>query len=574
VSKGVETFAYDELNRVTKITQSGNGVSEKRVDMGYDAASQMTGMTRYSDLAGTEEVAGSSYTFDDAGRLTNLVHDTDGDVLSAYEWAYDGRDRITKATTPDGVSDYSYDKTDQLVDAEHDYQDDEAYSYDDNGNRVNDGYEVSENNQLLSDGKFNYSYDKEGNRVSRVEIATGELTKYEWDYRNRLVGVFTKDSSGNVVERNQYTYDVFDNRIAKSVDADGAGSAVAKEEHFVYDGDEIALTFDGEGNQTERFLHGTQIDQVLAQENDNGEVLWALTDNQGSVRMLLDNNGDVVNNITYDAFGNITLETNPEVNFRFSYTGREYDPETGLYNYRARYYDPGVGRFISEDPISFEAGDSNLSRYVNNSPLNYIDPSGFCRITPFPGDDTFKVADARLIPPADFAPMQGADLGEYIFNKTNEWEQWHYNRNSLNRKVTYDKVITEKWILMPSGKSIYHTMGEGNENNLKFVDPTGRHEAVFRPIGNGKYELVTEPRNMGTYNYSPPSNGLQHIRDDVVPYYIFGNTPEDRNTSDRWKTTVEPITKPINEGVRKVDEGVKKINESIKKIGSPKSWNW
>jgi RHS repeat-associated protein len=94
--------------------------------------------------------------------------------------------------------------------------------------------------------------------------------------------------------------------------------------------------------------------------------------------MLLDNQGDVVNNITYDAFGNITLETHPEVNFRFSYTGRELDEETGLYNYRSRYYDPAVGEFISEDTIGFAGGDANLSRYVTNSPVNYTDPFGFC----------------------------------------------------------------------------------------------------------------------------------------------------------------------------------------------------
>jgi RHS repeat-associated protein len=387
VNRGVETFAYDELNRVTSITQSGDGVSEKRVDMSYDAASQMTGMTRFSDLGGTEEVARSTYTFDDAGRLTNLTHDQDGDVLSAYEWAYDQANRITKATSPDGVSDFTYDKTDQLTQADHSEQDDEAYSYDDNGNRINTGYVTGENNQLQSDGKYNYQYDSEGNRVSRVEIATGEVTKYEWDYRNRLVGVETKDSSGRAISNSAYTYDVFDNRIAKSVDADGAGAGVAKEEHFVYDGEHIALTFDGEGHQTERFLHGTQVDQVLAQENESGEVLWALTDHQGSVRMLLDNNGDVVNQITYDAFGNITLETHPEVNFRFSYTGREFDDETGLYNYRSRYYDPESGEFVSEDRIGFEAGDSNLSRYVGNNPVNYIDPSGFCRIGSYGNDN-------------------------------------------------------------------------------------------------------------------------------------------------------------------------------------------
>ncbi|NJL52735.1 MAG: RHS repeat-associated core domain-containing protein, partial [Hydrococcus sp. SU_1_0] len=175
----------------------------------------------------------------------------------------------------------------------------------------------------------------------------------------------------------------------------------------IEDGDHIALTFDGEGNQTERFLHGTQIDQVLAQENADGEVLWALTDHQGSVRVLLDNDGNVVNNITYDAFGNITVESNPDVNFRFSYTGREYDAETGLYNYRARYYDPGVGRFISEDPMGFEAGDSNTYRYVGNNPLFYVDPSGFCGV----GSGGFGVGGFSIGAAASAAANSSAFFG-------------------------------------------------------------------------------------------------------------------------------------------------------------------
>ena len=101
-----------------------------------------------------------------------------------------------------------------------------------------------------------------------------------------------------------------------------------------------------------------------------------MADNQGSVRMLLDNQGNVVNQITYDAFGNITLETHPEVNFRFGYTGRELDPETGLYNYRTRLYDPNIGQFIGQDSIGFAGGDSNLYRYVVNNPVNYTDPYG------------------------------------------------------------------------------------------------------------------------------------------------------------------------------------------------------
>ncbi|WP_044290863.1 RHS repeat domain-containing protein [Rivularia sp. PCC 7116] len=229
---------------------------------------------------------------------------------------------------------------------------------------------------MLTDGKYNYSYDDEGNRTQRVEIATGEITEYSWDYRNRLTEVVVKDTNGNVIKTAGYTYDMFDRRIAKEVDADGDGVATASIERFVYDGEHIALTFDGDGNLTHRYLHGPQVDQILASENAQGEVLWALTDNQGTVRDVVDNNGTVVNHITYDSFGRVTGESNENVDFRFGYTGREFDEETGQYYYRARYYDAAVGQFISEDPIGFEAGDPNFYRYVNNSPANFTDPTG------------------------------------------------------------------------------------------------------------------------------------------------------------------------------------------------------
>jgi uncharacterized protein RhaS with RHS repeats len=117
----------------------------------------------------------------------------------------------------------------------------------------------------------------------------------------------------------------------------------------VYDRSHIALVFDGQGKQTHRYLYGPQIDQVLADEISTGAVQWALSGQQGSVRDVINNQGQLLNHIRYDSFGNITSQTNANVDFRFGYTGREFDEETGLYYYRARYYDASIGRFISED---------------------------------------------------------------------------------------------------------------------------------------------------------------------------------------------------------------------------------
>ena len=204
----------------------------------------------------------------------------------------------------------------------------------------------------------------------------------------------------------------------------------------------IALTFDGEGNQTERFLHGLQIDQVLAQENAGGEVLWALGDHQGSVRMLLDNDGNVVNNITYDAFGNITVESNPEVNFRFSYTGRELDEETGQYYYRARYFDPTVGQFISEDPIGFNAGDSSLVRYVGNSPINYTDPSGLrslARPAPRPVRRNFR--NPRFVPrPNTGGKIPGTSSPQFNQINTPQKPIFHSPVNGQDPGIIFEEI--------------------------------------------------------------------------------------------------------------------------------------
>jgi RHS repeat-associated protein len=105
-------------------------------------------------------------------------------------------------------------------------------------------------------------------------------------------------------------------------------------------------------------------------------VRWALADQLGSVRDVVDGNGVVVNHLVYDSFGNIESESNGAVDFRFGYTGREFDSESGQYYYRARYYDAGVGRFLGEDPISFVGGDANLYRYVGNNSITYTDPTG------------------------------------------------------------------------------------------------------------------------------------------------------------------------------------------------------
>jgi RHS repeat-associated protein len=314
------------------------------VDLSYDAANQMTGLSRYEDLAGTVSVANTSYTYDTVGRLTNLTHQQGASTLASYGLVYDAVNRITRSSGTDGVQDYTF--TNQLTGVDHSTQANEAYSYDANGNRTNAGYGTGVDNRLLTDGVYNYAYDDEGNRTRRVEISSGKVTEYAWDYRNRLTGVLFKDAGGVVTKSIEYSYDVYNRRIAKVVDLDGVGSALATTEQYVYDGGQIGLVFDGSGNQTHQYLYGAGVDQILADET-GGNVRWAVPDQQGSVSDVVDNNGVVLNHVVYDSFGKVQSQSNPSVEFRYGFTGREQDGETGLDYYRARYYDARVGKFIS-----------------------------------------------------------------------------------------------------------------------------------------------------------------------------------------------------------------------------------
>lgn len=124
-----------------------------------------------------------------------------------------------------------------------------------------------------------------------------------------------------------------------------------------------------------RYLHGPQVDQVLAQEDGN-DTQWLLSDHLGSIKDLVDDSGNLANHRTFDSYGNLIDETDSNFDSRYAFTGREFDEETGLHYYRARYYNGELGQFISQDPIGFESEDVNLSRYVNNNPLTTRDPSG------------------------------------------------------------------------------------------------------------------------------------------------------------------------------------------------------
>jgi RHS repeat-associated protein len=361
------------------------------VDFAYNAASQFDTITRYADLAGTDLVATTTFGYETGiGRLESIAHAKGMTTLASYNYTYDLAGRFDEIDSLlDGLTTYSHDNRGQLTAANHATQTDEAYTYDDNGNRTLTGYTIGDNNLTLSDGVYNYTYDDEGNRLSRTQIASGEQQEYTWDHRNRLVEVVTKDATDTVTKKVAYEYDAFDRRVHKRVDETGNGTW-DRGEQYVYDGEHIALVFDDDGDLLRRNLHGNAIDQILASEFlDTNETNWYLTDHLGTVRDVYSYD-DVLNDlvseghIEYDSFGNIVDGAAAAEEAHFAYTGREWDADAELFYYRHRWYDAKLGQFISQDPIGFLAEDPNLRRYVGNDVLVNTDPSGLQSVVGLP----------------------------------------------------------------------------------------------------------------------------------------------------------------------------------------------
>ena len=181
---------------------------------------------------------------------------------------------------------------------------------------------------------------------------------------NQLIEVKKGTSVQNATMVATFGYDPIGRRILKSTPT--------KTVAYTYDGADILrenVTTSG-STVTSYYVHGPGIDEPLSKETGSS-VTYYHADGLGSIAKETDGSGVVTNTLRYDAWGNI--ETGARDGFAF--TGREWDPETGLYYYRARYYDPGAGRFINEDSWRFYAG-ANFFTYVGGRPTVLRDPTG------------------------------------------------------------------------------------------------------------------------------------------------------------------------------------------------------
>ena len=247
-----------------------------------------------------------------------------------------------------------------------------TYEYDKNGNRTKIGGSFARTgipqaitttaynsaNHQTTFGDKTLTYDNSGN-VEMITDSSGTTT-YTWNARNQLVGI-----SGPGVTAS-FVYDGLGRREKKTVN-----SSLTE---FLFDGINPVQETSG-ANILANIVPGPGIDEFLTRTDIAASTTsFFLPDALGSSIALTNAAGTVQTEYSYEPFGKTTV-TGASNTSSYQYTGRENDG-TGLYYYRARYYNPVLQHFISEDPIEFEGGDVNLYAYIWNDPVNYTDPSG------------------------------------------------------------------------------------------------------------------------------------------------------------------------------------------------------
>ncbi len=354
---GVTQFGFDAVGRLVQLITPGAGT----IDLGLDAAG------RRSQIAFPNGVA-TDFQYDLQDRLSDVTHSIGVTELAGFGYTYSAVGNILAIAEQTGTRDFTYDALQRLT-AGGFVAAPESYGYDAVGNRTTSHLSATHvtdsANRLTEDDAFTYTYDDNGNLTAKTDkvtgVCTGGVTAYGYDIGNKLIQIDFPDFTTAT-----YRYDGLGRRIEKDVDG-----VITR---YVYDGENILLEYDGTNTLLARYSHGQRRDKPFSVER-GGQSFFYQADHQGSVTQITDAAGFVVNSYEYDSYGRIEASIEGIAN-PFTYTGREEDPESGLYYYRARYYDPENGRFLSGDPLGFGGGDLNLYRYVLNNPLNLVDPDG------------------------------------------------------------------------------------------------------------------------------------------------------------------------------------------------------
>jgi len=250
---------------------------------------------------------------------------------------------------------------------------------------------------------------------------------------------------------------------------------------YVYDDMDIALEYVS-GTLVNQFVHGSGVDEHLGIVQ-SGTPYYYLTDGLGSVTRITDGSGAVVQSYVYTAFGKVTatgLFVQP-----YSFTGREYDAETGLHYYRARYLDPDSGRFIGKDPIGFEAGDPVLYGYVGGNAVNLRDPLGLIWVT------------------VDYNYPTGQNYLQYLWNRFYQGFDKEIKRDNF---ANMKREVIQEWQRDSNNpcRDKEYPIGARRiipQNYTQYINPGSREVIINNPNENFYYQWVPWVESSTYKNY-------------------------------------------------------------------------
>ncbi|WP_412022580.1 RHS repeat-associated core domain-containing protein [Burkholderia cepacia] len=474
---------------------------------------------------------GQHTMYDPAGRVLqqSLQRTTSPAPLSERRYRYDATGQLSRIEdSRKGGTDYRYDPVGRLIEAISPNAK-ERFAFDPASNLVDPVQQETERparpspvrpentlpievpkvlgNLLKAYTGMHFEYDARGN-LTHKRTPAGEQ-EYEWDEFNRLLAARVAETSRQ--SQSRYFYDAFGRRIAKEVNGERTvfgwdGDTLAYESdgasgtHYIYEpgtfvplaqyvAEPVVGIATPEWKSTDRYVPEDDPLQKMPERRADATLFYYHCDQIGTPQLLTDDDGDVVWEVSYKAWGEarevIARASNaagiaPRNQLRFQ--GQQADDETGLHYNRHRYYDPGSGRFISKDPIGL-AGGINVYQYAPN-PLSWIDPLGLLKLGYDKGSRSWST-------PNGLSYGQGSKQGNRIKHVL-EHESPNSNKPTHSVFCTCKKggsldLVDEAWAkrgqplandpgayVVPMGRAI----GTAGETSIKIITRPGTNEVI------------------------------------------------------------------------------------------------
>ena len=394
-------YLYDRIDRFGRVIDHlwydyGASAEAVRIRHGYDRASNRT--YREDPVAAGQSVdQDEHYAYDGVYQLTDLDR---GNLNAAKDGLVGGSKVFAEQWALDPTGNWTTFQQDTDGDSTWDL--DQARTH----NAANETTQVAGSSDHVTT-------DTSGN-MTRVPKPDDWSDDYQltYDAWNRLVKVEQDDGAGGTETVARYEYDGRNFRVVKKI---YDGGVLAETRHFYYTDDWQCLEerVDTSTDPAVQYVWGIRyVDDLVLRDRDTSsprdgtldERLYSLADPNFNVVALAESDGDVVERYTYTAYGQATILTpafasraTTSYAWHYRYTTRRLDAETGMMYYRNRYYHVTLGRFVTRDPIGYDAGDVNLQRYLGNEPLGLFDPSGLEGpiSVAFPTQDWFKENDPK-----------------------------------------------------------------------------------------------------------------------------------------------------------------------------------